>query len=154
MSFAYFFSQKCQCCTMLKEGLYCFYCKSKYHYRISLVKLFYFQLGFLENCVYKKEKKSIKDQRNFCSNIFFKVFSNSVSVHSKIWFSRFSYFSYVYIWQLRWIAIHSKYKFFYINPLYCRKISFFSGSSSSFSSLSSWTSGLQILLSVLWIIGS
>ena len=57
----------------------------------SLVKLLHFQPCFLENCVYKKEKKSIKDQRNFCSNIFFKVFANPVSVHFKIWFSRFSY---------------------------------------------------------------
>ena len=27
----------------------------------SLVKLHYFQFAFLENCVYKKQKKSIKD---------------------------------------------------------------------------------------------
>ena len=46
----------------------------------SLVKLHYFQLTFLENCVYKKKKKSIKDQKNFYSNTFFKVFANSVSV--------------------------------------------------------------------------
>ena len=50
----------------------------------SLVKLHYLQLAFLENCVDKKQKKSIKDQRNFCSNTFFKVFANSVSAHSKI----------------------------------------------------------------------
>ena len=43
-----------------------------------------FQFAFLEDCVYKKQKKSIKDQRNFCSNTFFKVLANSVSVHSKI----------------------------------------------------------------------
>ena len=57
----------------------------------SLVKLHYFQFAFLENCVYKKQKKSIKDQRNFCSNTFFQVFANFVSAHSKIWCSRFSY---------------------------------------------------------------
>ena len=50
----------------------------------SLVKLHYFQLTFLENCVYKKQKKSIKDQKNFYSNTFFKVFTNFVSAHSKI----------------------------------------------------------------------
>ena len=44
----------------------------------SLVKLHYFQFAFLENCVYKKQKKSIKDQRNFCSDAFFKVFANFV----------------------------------------------------------------------------
>ena len=31
-----------------------------------------------------KQKKSIKVQRNFYSNTFFKVFSNSVSAHPKI----------------------------------------------------------------------
>ena len=31
-----------------------------------------------------KQKKSIKDQRNFYSNTFFKLFANSVSAHSKI----------------------------------------------------------------------
>ena len=51
----------------------------------DLVKLHYFQFAFLENCViYKKQKKSIKDQRNFCSNAFFKVFANFVSAHSKM----------------------------------------------------------------------
>ena len=39
----------------------------------SLVKLHYFQLSLLKNSVYKKQKKSIKDQRNFCLNTFFKV---------------------------------------------------------------------------------
>ena len=39
--------------------------------------------AFLENCTHKKEKKSIKNQRN-CSNTFFKVFAKSVNVHSKI----------------------------------------------------------------------
>ena len=34
--------------------------------------------------IYKKQKKSAKDQRNFCSNTFFKVFVNSVSANSKI----------------------------------------------------------------------
>ena len=47
----------------------------------SLVKFHYFQLAFLENCLYKKQKKSKKDQRNFCSNTFLKVFANSVSAH-------------------------------------------------------------------------
>ena len=32
-----------------------------------------------ENWIYKKQKKSIKYQRNFCSNTFFKVLANSVS---------------------------------------------------------------------------
>ena len=50
----------------------------------SLVKLHYFQLAFLENCEYKKQKKSIKDQKNFCLNMFYKVFANSGSAHSKI----------------------------------------------------------------------
>ena len=50
----------------------------------SLVKLHYFQLAFLENCVYKKQKKSIKDHRNFCSDTFFKVFANSVSANFKM----------------------------------------------------------------------
>ena len=36
----------------------------------------------------KKQKKSIKDQKNFCSNTFFKVFAIFVSAYSKI---RFSY---------------------------------------------------------------
>ena len=61
---------------------------------ISLVKLHYFQFAFLESCVkkhIKKQKKSIKDQRNFCSNTFFKVFANFVSAYSKIWCSRFFY---------------------------------------------------------------
>ena len=53
-----------------------------------------FQLTFLENflgnSMYKKQKKSIKDQRSFYSNTFFNVFANSVSAHSKIC-SRFSY---------------------------------------------------------------
>ena len=57
----------------------------------SLVKFHYFQLAFLENCLYKKQKKSKKDQRNFCSNTFLKVFANSVSAHFKIWCLRFSY---------------------------------------------------------------
>ena len=46
----------------------------------SLVKLHYFQFVLLENCVHKKQKKSTKDQRNFCSNTFFKVFANSLRV--------------------------------------------------------------------------
>ena len=50
-----------------------------------------FHLAFLENCTYKKQKKSIKNQRNFYSNTVVKLFANSVSVHSKIWFLRFSY---------------------------------------------------------------
>ena len=58
---------------------------------VSLVKLHYFQFPFLENCVHKKQKKSIKDQRKFCSNTLFKVFANFVSAHSKIWCSRFFY---------------------------------------------------------------
>ena len=37
---------------------------------ISLVKLHYFQLAFVENCVYKKQKRSTKHQWNFCSNTF------------------------------------------------------------------------------------
>ena len=57
---------------------------------ISLVKHHYFQLAFLENCIHKKQKKSIKDQRNFCSNAFFKVFANFVSALSKIWCLCFS----------------------------------------------------------------
>ena len=57
----------------------------------SLVKLHYFQLAFLENCVHKKQKKSIKYQRNFCSNAIFKVFANCASAHFKIWCLRFSY---------------------------------------------------------------
>ena len=61
------------------------------HPSISLVKLHYFQFAFLENCVYKKQKKSIKDQRNLCSNTFFNVFINFVSAHSKIWCSCFFY---------------------------------------------------------------
>ena len=55
----------------------------------SLVKLHSFQFTFLENCVHKKQKKSIKKQRDFCSNSFFKVFANFVSAHSKIWCLRF-----------------------------------------------------------------
>ena len=51
---------------------------------VSLVKLHYFQFAFLENWVYKNQKKSIKDERNFCSNIFYKVLANFVSAHSKI----------------------------------------------------------------------
>ena len=51
---------------------------------LQFSKLHYFQFAFLENCVYKKQKKSIKDQRNFCSNTFFNVFANFVSAHSKI----------------------------------------------------------------------
>ena len=58
---------------------------------ISLVKLHYFQFAFLENWAYKKQEKSIKDQRNFFSNTFFKVFANSVSAHSKILCLHFSY---------------------------------------------------------------
>ena len=46
----------------------------------SLVKLYYFKFAFLENCTYKKQKKSIKDQRKFCSNIFFKVLDNFMSL--------------------------------------------------------------------------
>ena len=59
----------------------------------SLVKLPIFSACFilLYNCVYKKQKKSIKYRRNFCSKTFFKVFANSGSAHSKIWCSRFSY---------------------------------------------------------------
>ena len=34
-------------------------------WHVSLVKLHYFQFAFLENCVYKKQKKSIKNQRIF-----------------------------------------------------------------------------------------
>ena len=53
-------------------------------FTVSLKKLYYFQLSFLENCVCT-QNKSIKDPRNCLSNIFFKVFANSVSVlHSKI----------------------------------------------------------------------
>ena len=58
---------------------------------VSLVKLHYFQFAFLENCIYKKQKKSIKDQRNFCSNTIFKVFANFVTAHFKIWCSCFFY---------------------------------------------------------------
>ena len=53
-------------------------------YSGSLVKLHYFQFAFLENYVYKKQKKSIKDLRSFCSNTFFIVFANFVTAHSKI----------------------------------------------------------------------
>ena len=100
----------------------------------SLVKLHYFQFAFLENCAYKKQKKSIKDQRIFCSNAFFKVFTNFVSGHSKIWCLRFFFeqndinlfiplarlaiflkLKNVYIWQLQWSAIHSKYKFCFLS---------------------------------------
>ena len=56
----------------------------------SLVKLHCFQFSFLENCMCNKQKKSIKDQRNFSFDAFFKVFANSIGVHSKIWCSRFS----------------------------------------------------------------
>ena len=51
----------------------------EYHNRTfrQFSKTVYFQLTFLENCVYKIQKKSIKDQRNFCSNMLFKVFANS-----------------------------------------------------------------------------
>ena len=38
-----------------------------------------------------KTKAINKRSWNFYSNTFFKVFANSVSPHSKIWFSRFSY---------------------------------------------------------------
>ena len=34
--------------------------------------LLYYQLAFLENCVYKIQKEIDKRQRNFCSNTFFK----------------------------------------------------------------------------------
>ena len=90
----------------------------------SLVKLHYFQFAFLENCGYKKQKKSIKDQRNFCLNTFFEVFANFVSAHSKIWCLRFFYkqndinffippvgdlpeIEECLIWQLQRSAIHS-----------------------------------------------
>ena len=43
-----------------------------------------FSVCFSRELFYKKQKKSIKDQRNFCSNAFFKVFPNFVSAHSKI----------------------------------------------------------------------
>ena len=55
----------------------------------------------------KKQNKSIKDQRNFCSNTFFKVFANSVnnlrydvctSVTSRI----------IYFYSLPWMAIFLK----------------------------------------------
>ena len=62
-----------------------FYCFIIQSITYSLVKLHYFQLAFLENCVYKNQKKSIKDERNFCSNTFLKVFANFVSAHSKIY---------------------------------------------------------------------
>ena len=58
---------------------------------LSVWVLYYFQLTFVENCInIKNKKKSIKDQRDFCSNTYFKVFANSVSAHFKIWCSRFS----------------------------------------------------------------
>ena len=57
----------------------------------SLVKIHYFHFAILENCLYEKQKKSIKDQRNFWLNTFFKAFVNSVSVHSKVRCLRFSY---------------------------------------------------------------
>ena len=37
-----------------------------------------------ENCVYDKQKKSIEDQRKFPPSTFFKVFANSIGVHSDI----------------------------------------------------------------------
>ena len=50
-----------------------------------------FSVHFLENCVYKKQKKSIKYQGNYCSNTFVKVFANSVIAYSKIWCLHFFY---------------------------------------------------------------
>ena len=38
----------------------------------SLVKLHYFQFAFLENCVYKKQKKSIRVKGIFVQTHFFK----------------------------------------------------------------------------------
>ena len=43
-----------------------------------------FSARFSRDWLYKKQKKSLKDQKNFCSNTFFKVFANYVSVHFKI----------------------------------------------------------------------
>ena len=70
---------------------FCFWHSHNFCAFDSLVKLRYFQFAFLENCVHKKQEKSIKDQRNFCSNAFFKMFASFVSAHSKIWCSRFIY---------------------------------------------------------------
>ena len=58
---------------------------------ISLVKLHYFQLAFVEYCVYKKQKRSTKHQMEFLFKHILKVFANSVSAHSKIWCSWFFY---------------------------------------------------------------
>ena len=41
-------------------------------------------LSFLDNCVCDKQKKTIKDQREFPPNAFFKVLANFVTVHSEI----------------------------------------------------------------------
>ena len=80
----------------------------------SLVKLHYFQLAFLENCVHKKQKESILYQRNFCSKTIFKVFANSVSAHFKIWCLRFSYKQNDIIFFIPWprLAIFLKLKIF------------------------------------------
>ena len=51
---------------------------------LSIVKFHCFQFGFLENYVCNKQKKSIKDQRNFSFDAILKVFANLVTVHSEI----------------------------------------------------------------------
>ena len=74
---------------------------------------------------------------NFCSNTFFKVFGNSCWVlilrydvraslytrwwksfpHSSVWWSSWNWrFIFdIYVWQLQWSAVHSKYKFCFWN---------------------------------------
>ena len=94
----------------------------------SFVKLHYFQFAFLENCVNKKQKKSKKDQRNFCSNTLntLWVLILRYDVHASftkriIKISSFPLLEIllklknVYIWQLQWSAIHFKYKFCFLS---------------------------------------
>ena len=51
---------------------------------LSIVKFHCFQFGFLENYVCNKQKKSMKDQRNFSFDAILKAFANLVTVHSEI----------------------------------------------------------------------
>ena len=104
------------------------------HINQFLVKLHYFQFVFIENCIYVKQKKSIKDQRNFCSNTFLKCsptlwvlilrydicayFTNRmISISSLPQLAIFLKLKNVYIWQLQWSAIHSKYIFCFLIQL-------------------------------------
>ena len=81
----------------------------------SLVKLHYFQFAFLENFVYKEQKKSMKDQRNICSYAFFKVFANFVSAHSKIRGLCFFFYEQNDInFFIPWLDIFLKFKNVYI----------------------------------------